>query len=108
MISYKQGKENIVVDVLLKRYVLLSTLNTKLLGFEFVKDLFIEDFDFDQVYVLCEHLAFDKFYRIDGYIFKEKRLCVLNYFLYELLVCEAYLDRLMRHFGVAKTLDILH
>ena len=51
-----------------------------------MKDLFIEDFDFDQVYVLCEHLAFDKFYRIDGYIFKEKRLCVLNYFMYELLV----------------------
>jgi len=71
------------------------------------KIYFIEDPDFNQVYVLCEHLVFDKFYRIDGYIFKEKRLFVPNYFMHELLVREAYLDRLMRHFGVAKILDIL-
>ena len=38
VIKYKQGKENMVADALSRRYVLLSTLETKLLGFEFIKD----------------------------------------------------------------------
>ncbi|KAF8107062.1 hypothetical protein N665_0127s0010 [Sinapis alba] len=34
VIKYKQGKENIVADALSRRYVLLNTLDAKLLGFE--------------------------------------------------------------------------
>ena len=37
VIKYKQGKENVVVDALSRRYALVSTLNAKLLGFEYVK-----------------------------------------------------------------------
>jgi len=72
VINCKQSEENIVTDVLLQRHLLLSTINTKLLGFEYVKDLYIEDFDFGQVYIVCEHSTFDKFYRFDEYLFKEK------------------------------------
>ena len=39
-------KENIVVDALSKRYALLTSLQTKLRGFEFVNDLYADDFDF--------------------------------------------------------------
>jgi hypothetical protein len=59
MIEYKQDKENIMANVLSLRYVLLSTSSIKLLGFEYVKDLYIKDIDFGQVYVTCEHSAFD-------------------------------------------------
>jgi hypothetical protein len=45
---------------------------------------------------------------MDGYLFKENRLCVPASSLRELLVREAYGDGLMGHFGVAKTLDVLH
>ena len=38
MIKYKQGKENVVADALSQRYVLLTQLQTKLLGFELIKD----------------------------------------------------------------------
>jgi len=38
VIKYKNGEENIVVDAFSKRYALL-TLQTKLLGFEFLKDM---------------------------------------------------------------------
>jgi len=38
-----------MVDVLLRRYVFLSTLNAKLLGFEYVKELYMNDGDF----VMC-------------------------------------------------------
>ena len=43
VIKYKQGKENIVVDALSRRYALVSTLNAKLLGFEYVKELYVND-----------------------------------------------------------------
>ena len=39
---------------------------------------------------------------------KKKILSVPNYFLHEMLTCEAHVNGLMRHFGVDKTLDILH
>jgi hypothetical protein len=35
-----------MVDTLLWRYAFLSTLNSRLLGFKYVKDLYVEDNDF--------------------------------------------------------------
>nr|CAN83491.1 hypothetical protein VITISV_029198 [Vitis vinifera] len=110
VIKYKQGKENIVADALSRRYALVSTLNAKLLGFEYVKELYANADDFASVYGACEKVAFGKFYRLDGYLFRENRLCVPNSSMRELLVREAHGGGLMRclmgHFGVRKTLDM--
>uniref|UniRef100_A0A2N9EIL3 Reverse transcriptase domain-containing protein n=1 Tax=Fagus sylvatica TaxID=28930 RepID=A0A2N9EIL3_FAGSY len=108
VIKYKQGKENIVADALSRRYALVSTLNAKLLGFEYVKELYVNDDDFASVFGACEKAAFGKFYRLDGYLFRENRLCVSNSSMRELLVREAHGGGLMGHFGVRKTLDVLH
>uniref|UniRef100_A0A2N9HNA1 Uncharacterized protein n=1 Tax=Fagus sylvatica TaxID=28930 RepID=A0A2N9HNA1_FAGSY len=108
VIKYKQGKENIVADALSRRYALISTLNAKLLGFEYVKELYVNDDDFASVFAACEKAAFGKFYRLDGYLFRENRLCVPNSSMRELLVREAHGGGLMGHFGVRKTLDVLH
>ena len=40
-----------------------------MLGFEYVKELYMNDSDFANVYHTCKNLAFGKFYRIDGYFF---------------------------------------
>jgi len=69
MIRYKQGKENIVVDILSRRYALLSTLNAKLLGFEYVKELDMNDGDFANIFHAYENSAFEKFYRLPEYLF---------------------------------------
>ena len=45
---------------------------------------------------------------MDGYLFKENRLCVPASSLHELILREAQGGGLMGHFGVAKTLDVLH
>ena len=89
VIKYKQGKENIVVDALSCRYVLLSTLDSRFLGFEHIKELYKDDNDFANVYNACKTLAFEKFYRLDRYLFKESRLCVPLSSMRELLVSES-------------------
>jgi hypothetical protein len=47
-----------------------------LLGFEYVKELYDNDSDFAEIYNACGHSASGKFYLMDGYLFKENRLCV--------------------------------
>jgi hypothetical protein len=39
MIKYKQRKENIVIDALSRKFVLLSTLDARFLGFEHIKKI---------------------------------------------------------------------
>ncbi|XP_040942306.1 uncharacterized protein [Gossypium hirsutum] len=46
VIKYKQGKENVVVDALSRRFALINHLDSKLLGFAYLKDLYVNDPDF--------------------------------------------------------------
>lgn len=97
-----------VVDALSQRYVLLNTLNTQLLGFEYIKELYLDDHDFNVIYDIRKVSAKDKYFRHDGFLFKENKLCVSNCSLRELLVREAHGGGLMGHFGTTKTLEVLH
>ncbi|KAK0595339.1 hypothetical protein LWI29_005754 [Acer saccharum] len=108
VVKYKKGKENVVTDALSRRYVLLSTLDARLFGFDYIKELYVEDSDFGNVFNACEKVAFGKFYRHDGFLLRETKLCVPKSSLRELLVREAHGGGLMGHFGIAKTLDVLH
>ena len=82
VIKYKQGKKNIIADALSRRYVLLHTMTTRLLGY--MKELYDND-----------RSAFGKFYLMDGYLFKENRLCVPASSFRELLVRESHEGGLM-------------
>ena len=53
VIWYKQGKENLVVDTLSRRYVILNSLSAKLLGFKYVKELYGNDSNFVNVFTTC-------------------------------------------------------
>ena len=69
VIKYKHGKENVVADALSLRYVLLSTLDAKLLGFEYIKELYAMDSDFGDLFKNCTKGACGKFYLHDGFLF---------------------------------------
>ena len=69
VIRYKQGKENIVADALSRMYVLTSTLDTRLLGFECIKELYADDLDFNIEYQACEKTVSGKYFRHDGFLF---------------------------------------
>lgn len=107
VVKYKKGKDNVVADALSRRYEILVTLNAKVMGFEYIKELYENDSDFSQIFQSCANGAFQKFYKNEGFLFKENRLCVPLCSLRELLVRESHCGGLMGHFGVPKTLDIL-
>ena len=88
VIKYKQGKENIVTDALSWRYALLFTLDEKILDFEYIKDLYVDDSDFGNVFNACEKMTFEKFFRHNGFLFRENKLCVPKCSLRDLLVRE--------------------
>ena len=102
VIKYQQSKENIVAYALSRRYVLLTSLSARLLGFEYVKELYGNDNDFAHVFIACEKGAFGKFYRLDGYLFKENKLCVPQCSMRELLVRESHGGGSMGHCGMKR------
>ena len=78
IIRYKKSKENIVADAFSGRHLLISTLDAKLLGFEHIKELYPLDQDFSEDYAYCEKAANGKFFRHDGFLFREDKLCIPN------------------------------
>lgn len=105
--KYKDGKSNVVADALSRRYALISILETRLLGFETLKDYYKDDVDFGEIYSNCENGAFGKYIMQGGFLFKENRLCIPRHAIRELLVREAHGGGLAGHFGITKTLEIL-
>ncbi|KAF8044978.1 hypothetical protein N665_5868s0001 [Sinapis alba] len=68
VIKYKQGKENIVADALSRSYVLLNTLDAKLLGFEQIKEMYDSDSDFKDAYMSCEKFAVGHYFKQDEFL----------------------------------------
>ncbi|RDY02850.1 hypothetical protein CR513_13650, partial [Mucuna pruriens] len=101
-------KANIMANTLSRRHVLLAMLETKLLGFESLKDMYMGDDDFKKAYELCANSANGGFYKHEGFLFREKKLCVPRSSIRELSVKEAHEGALISHFREQKTYETLH
>ncbi|XP_048235671.1 uncharacterized protein LOC125371182 [Ricinus communis] len=55
------------IDALSRRYALLSTLDAKFLRFEYIKDLYVNDADFGNVFNACEKVAFGEDSRMNPF-----------------------------------------
>ncbi|RDX97298.1 hypothetical protein CR513_19940, partial [Mucuna pruriens] len=94
-----------MADSLSRRHMLLAMLKANLLGFKRLKDLYMDDDDFKEAYESCANSANGGFFRFEGFLFKEKRLCVPKSSIKELLVREAHEGGLIGHFGEHKILQ---
>ncbi len=70
-IKYIKGKDNMVADALSRRYSLITSLQTRLLGFTSIQALYANDFDFFEPYNTCLHSSHDHFTLIDGLLFRK-------------------------------------
>ncbi|RDX61283.1 Retrovirus-related Pol polyprotein from transposon 17.6, partial [Mucuna pruriens] len=59
-------KANVVADALSRRHSLLSMLDTKLLGFKHIKELYLKYEYFTEIYDHCASAAKEGFYTYDG------------------------------------------
>ncbi|RDY08923.1 hypothetical protein CR513_06781, partial [Mucuna pruriens] len=89
-IKHKQSKMNIIYDALFRIYALISILETKLLGFESLNELYENDIDLGEAFAMCANLANGDYFRHDNFLFKEKKLCMPRSFIRELLVKETH------------------
>ena len=69
--------------------MLLNSLSAKMLGFEYVNELYTNDSDFVDVFATCDKGSFDKVYKHKGYLFRENKLCVPSSSMHKLLIVVA-------------------
>ena len=105
--KYKAGKANIVADALSRKHSLLTTVDSKVLGFELIKEYYDKDNDFSTVIVECKHGTNNNYHLIEGFLFKGNKLCVPKCPVRELLIREAHGGGLAGHFGINKTTELL-
>ena len=107
VLKYKKGKENVVADALSRKALILNVCDSKFFGLEFIKDLYSKDSDFATIWQASEFEPFQKYFRKNGFLFKDDRLCIPHCALRNILIRESHCGGLMSHFGIAKTYDIL-
>ena len=87
---------------------MLSQLDFKIFGLEAIKDQYVHDADFRDVMQNCrEGRTWNRFVINDGFVFRANKLCIPASSVRVLLLHEAHGGRLMGHFGVKKTEEVL-
>ncbi|XP_074297529.1 uncharacterized protein LOC141628265 [Silene latifolia] len=97
------GKDNVVADALSGRYIMLSIMEQRVLGFEYMKDFYASDPDFKDEWNLQQSGQIkkrSKYLIQSGFMFLGNRLCILKGSYRGLLIKEAHSNDLAGYFGV--------
>lgn len=76
MIKYKRGKDNVVSNALSHRHNLISTMVTKMMGFEHIRELYKDNVDFGVVYALTYNARYNTYCKENDYLYFDGRLHV--------------------------------
>jgi len=107
VIQHKSGQMNKGANALSRRYLLLSTLESKALGFECIKNMYAQDEDLKAIVESCSSYAHGSFHLENGFLFEGNRLCAPKCCFEELLIRELHRRALADHFGIEKTCPML-
>ena len=86
---------------------MLSILEAKILGFEMIKPLYLNDDDFKDLYLECQSTPKGLSHVENGFMFKGNRLCIPKSPIRLLSVKEVHEGALGGHFDIQKTLDMV-
>ena len=91
IIKHKKGKDNVIADALSRRYTILSQLDCRIFGFKTIKEQYVNDDEFKDVFEICkEGRTWNKYIIHDGFLFRANRLCIPVGFVRLLLLQEAH------------------
>lgn len=108
VLKHKSGKSNVVADALSRRSSLLTVLQTEVIGFTELCDLYACDDDFADIWNKCsQHIPCQDFHIQQNYFFKGNQLCIPNTSLRQQLLQELHCNGLSAHAGRDRTLALL-
>ncbi|GJY98032.1 RNA-directed DNA polymerase [Tanacetum coccineum] len=70
VIRHKVGSDNQVADALSRRHSLITTMQSRVQGFDSFRGLYCHDPDFREIWNKCDNGPFQQFSKLDGYSFK--------------------------------------
>ncbi|WZZ83832.1 hypothetical protein YC2023_104404 [Brassica napus] len=103
-IRHQSGATNRVADALSRRHSLLTTMHTRVLGFETFADLYKTDDFFAKVLIDVQLGISDDYALVNGFLFKGLRLCVPDCSLRLQIISELHNEG---HVGRDRTLQLV-
>ncbi|PKU77925.1 ATP-dependent DNA helicase RecG [Dendrobium catenatum] len=105
VLRHKSGTQNRVADALSRRAVLLTQLQTDFSGLEGIKDLYIDDIFFKDIWSKCRNRESVADYCLkDGFLFKADLLCIPSSSWRQRIIHEAHAGALAAHMGRDNTI----
>jgi len=106
-LKHKARKLNKVVDALSRRVALLLTMRAEIIGFDCLKEMYVEDEDFGNSWAQCLQGFPHKGMHIqEGYLFWGNQLCIPKSSLREQVIYELHGGGLGGHLGRDKTVAL--
>jgi hypothetical protein len=109
VIKHINGTVNKVVDALSRKCLLLREFKVKTLGFDDIRDMYVDDPDFKETYeayenpILRDKRQWVEYMIQEGLLFKGNQLCILKCSMRGNLLKEKHSGGLAKHFGHEKT-----